>query len=134
MMLLISNGCAKENEKCVLIVDENNNKIVDAKVMFSSMLKRNENTFGNLVTTFSPFYKVNIVLTRQENNLICFENHKYKDAEYIYNDVRNWKIYNEHYISTFNSFESIPSKVILQTRVQNTVKYRLQLKDFNLTK
>jgi outer membrane lipoprotein-sorting protein len=119
LFVFIVTGCANKKEKCVTIVDEFDNKISNVKVKFTSIKKRNSSSFGNLVTTFSPFHEVDIELTIQKGNLICFENYKYKDEQFIYNDLRTWEFYNDSSEIVYNSFDSISSKIVL---MKNEVK------------
>lgn len=115
--LFVISGCANEKEKCVVIVDENNNEVYDVKLMFSVIKKRNFEKSGTLVTSFSPFYNTDISLNQTKPNSFCFKNYKYKDKQFIYEDLRSWKFYNNDYEIIFNSFSLIPSKITLKKKI-----------------
>ena len=112
--IYIFSGCEKKYEKCVKIIDENNRTMSNVKVSFSAMKKRNNTVLGNMITTFNPFHEIDIPLSNKKDNKVCFENYKYKDEEFLYNDLRSWKIYNDRYEVNYDSFDVIPSKIILR--------------------
>ena len=108
------NGCSNQ-EKCVVVVDENGTNIKNVIVTFSALLQRNNKESGGFVTSYSPFFNTTIK-TKKLNNKICFFNYKLKDSSFIYKKPIQWKIYNTRLEANFYSFSSIPSTIILKPK------------------
>lgn len=107
------NGCAFHQEKCIEIVDENNKTVANIEIQFSCLVERNNDLLGGLVTTFNPFYTKKIHYYSKKN-LICFDNHIYKDMDYKYDLLKNWTFFNEKTTMKYDDFDSIPSKIVLK--------------------
>lgn len=122
LVIFLVNSYSKE--KCVKVFDEKNNVILDSKIKFTVLKKRNNTFSGNIITTFNPFLNIEITPTKREKNEICFENYKYKDENFIYDNLRNWQIYNNSSKINFNNFDSIPSEIILRSK-KDTKKLKI---------
>jgi hypothetical protein len=103
-------GCSND-KKCITVLDENNQTISEAKIIFFAHRLPNSN-FGGTVTNLDPFYSKVIAVTDKKGK-VCFSNFPIQDKLYSYKQFRSWTISSIKVKKTYFDFESIPEIVIL---------------------
>lgn len=134
IFVFLLNGCANENEKCVKIVNENNQvrqlPIYVYSLDFFEYLSEVMNGHPPM------YYKKGKLIAENTISEVCFSS-----------QVRSWfggyRINNMRYNSMhFGDFDSIPSKIVLKTKKFNQINdsnFSINFKgtnflDFNISK
>jgi len=121
-------GCT-DNTKCIQVVNGFNKKLVNVKVEFSAVRERNNNSLGNLVTSFNPYYHVSLGRTDNQGKICIEEN--YKQSQYYLYTFMQWKFYNKNSERVFFNFKDIPKIIILSSEPKKQNKAPITNKMLN---